>query len=45
MGYDLHITRQENWFDEDNSQQISFDEWTQVLSNDKDMRLDNFAEF
>lgn len=45
MGYELHITRQENWFDDDSSQQISFDEWIQVLSNDKDMRLDNFAEF
>lgn len=44
MGYDLHITRQENWFDENSSRQISFDEWTQFLANDKDMRLDNFAE-
>jgi hypothetical protein len=44
MGYELHITRQENWFDEDDSRQISFDEWTQILADDKEMRLDNFAE-
>jgi len=44
MGYELNITRQENWFDEDDSQQISLDEWMQILSNDKEMRLDGFAE-
>ena len=44
MGYDIHITRQENWFDEDDTRQISFDEWKNILSNDNEMRLDGFAE-
>ncbi|MGB3007882.1 MAG: hypothetical protein WBC06_15315 [Chitinophagaceae bacterium] len=44
MGYELHITRKANWFDEDDSRQISFDEWTQILVDDKEMRLDGFAE-
>ena len=44
MGYELHITKQENWFDDDDSRQISFDEWMQILADDKEMRLDNFAE-
>lgn len=44
MGYELHITRQENWFDEEDSNQISFDEWIKILDEDKEMRLDNLAE-
>jgi hypothetical protein len=44
MGYDLHITRQENWFDEDNSKIISLQEWKHLVANDPEMRLDNFAE-
>jgi hypothetical protein len=44
MGYELHITRQKNWFDEDEFLQITFEEWTQILNNDKTMRLDGFAE-
>jgi hypothetical protein len=44
MGYELHITRQENWFDEDNSRRIPFEEWTQILADDKEMRLDGVAE-
>ena len=44
MGYELHITRKENWFDEEGSLQISIDEWYQLLSDDKEMRLDGFAE-
>ena len=44
MGYDLHITRQENWFDEDNNKKISLDEWKGFLLADLEMRLDNFAE-
>lgn len=44
MGYEVHITRQENWFDEDDSREISFYEWTQILAHDNEMRLDNFAE-
>ena len=44
MGYDLHITRQENWFDEDDTRQISFEEWKDILSSDNEIRLDGFAE-
>jgi hypothetical protein len=44
MSYDIHITRQENWFEEDNTKKISLKEWTELLSNDSEMRLDNFAE-
>ncbi|HMR81749.1 MAG TPA: hypothetical protein PKE30_01405 [Niabella sp.] len=44
MGYDIHITRQENWFDEDESKKISLDEWKDFLLNDAEMRLANFAE-
>ena len=44
MGYDIHITRQENWFDEDGTRQISIDEWKSILSSDNEMRLDGFAE-
>jgi hypothetical protein len=44
MGYDIHITRQENWFDEDSTRQISSNEWESILSSDNEMRLDGFAE-
>lgn len=44
MGYDIHITRQENWFDQNNTKKISLDEWTAYVGNDPEMRLDNFAE-
>jgi hypothetical protein len=43
MGYDIHITRKENWFDDDGLN-ISIDEWKGVVNNDSEMRLDNFAE-
>lgn len=44
MGYDIHITRQENWYDEDESNQITFIEWEAYIESDPEMRLDNFAE-
>ena len=44
MGYNIHITRKENWFDEDVSNNISLTEWTNYLTTDKEMRLENFAE-
>ncbi len=44
MGYDVHITRKENWFDEDGSDNISVTEWTEYIKRDSEMRLDNFAE-
>ncbi|MBS1511593.1 MAG: hypothetical protein JST86_12175 [Bacteroidetes bacterium] len=44
MGYDIYITRQDNWYDEDMSKQISLAEWTNYITRDTEMRLDNFAE-
>ena len=43
MGYDVHITRKENWFEE-TGPEISLDEWVAYVSGDPEMRLDNFAE-
>jgi hypothetical protein len=43
MGYDLHITRKENWFDEDDSNEIKLADWTDYIKSDKEMRLDNQA--
>jgi hypothetical protein len=43
MGYDVHITRKENWW-EDNGPEISLDEWISVVTGDRDMRLDGYAE-
>ena len=44
MGYDIHITRQENWYDDDKSLQITLGEWKEYVDSDPEMRLDNFAE-
>jgi hypothetical protein len=43
MGYDIHITRKENWFDENDSNEIKLTEWTDYIKSDKEMRLDNQA--
>ncbi|VWD56671.1 hypothetical protein [Burkholderia contaminans] len=42
MGYDVHITRKENWFDE-SGPRIDIDEWKTVVLSDPDMRLDGYA--
>jgi len=42
MGYDVHITRKENWFDE-SGPRIDIDEWEAVVLSDPDMRLDGYA--
>jgi hypothetical protein len=42
MGYDVHITRKENWFNE-NGLQIDIDEWKALVLSDPDMRLDGYA--
>ena len=44
MGYDIHITRQGNWYDEELVLQISPDEWKDYIKRDPEMRIDNFAE-
>lgn len=43
MGYDVHITRRQNWFDEDGPA-ISIDEWLKVVASDPEMRMDGHAE-
>ena len=43
MGYEVHITRKEYFFDEE-GEQISFEEWENYIANDNEMRLDGFAE-
>jgi hypothetical protein len=44
MGYDVHITRKDNWYDDDNASEISLKEWNDYVSNDPDFRVDNFAQ-
>lgn len=43
MGYDVHITRKENWFDENDSNEITLTEWTDYIKSDHEMRLNNQA--
>ncbi|WP_321890312.1 hypothetical protein [Paraburkholderia bannensis] len=42
MGYNVHITRRENWFDE-RGPEIDINEWKALLLSDPDMRLDGYA--
>jgi hypothetical protein len=42
MGYDVHITRKENWFDD--GPEISLHEWKTFIDTDEEMRLDGYAE-
>jgi len=42
MGYDVHITRKGNWFDQSRPK-ISIDEWKALVLSDPDMRLDGYA--
>jgi hypothetical protein len=44
MGYDLHITRQENYYDDNDAYKIQLDEWKELVANDPDMQLDGFAD-
>jgi hypothetical protein len=44
MGYNLYITRRENWFDDDEPNSISLTEWADYLKVDNEIRSDNFAE-
>ncbi len=43
MGHDIHITRKENWFDEEGPE-ITLQEWADYVKSDPEMRLDGFAE-
>ncbi len=42
MGYDVHITRADEWFDSEESP-ISIDEWLAYVQRDGSMRLDGQA--
>jgi hypothetical protein len=42
MGYEVHITRKENWFDD--GPDITLEEWLDVVQSDAEMRLDGHAE-
>jgi hypothetical protein len=44
MGYDIHITRKRDWFDEDDSSEIKLTEWMDYVQSDSEMKLDNYAE-
>ena len=44
MGYDVHIVRNNEWWDEDDGGGISFEEWETYLDSDPTMRMDGFAE-
>lgn len=43
MGYDVHITRRDEWYDEDGPI-ISRSEWLAYVSSDPEMRADGYAE-
>ena len=44
MGYELHIVRNDEWWDDDAGGGISFDEWSFLMDADDSMRMDGFAE-
>lgn len=44
MGYNLHITRKENWYDKQEPKDITLEEWKDYIKSDSEMRMDNFAE-
>ncbi len=43
MGYDIHITRKAEWFDEQGND-ITLDEWLEFVNSSSDMRLDGYAQ-
>jgi hypothetical protein len=42
VGYELHITRKQTWFDD--GPEITLDEWISLVRSDVEMRLDGYAE-
>jgi hypothetical protein len=42
MGYDVHITRKTDWFDDEPA--IPLEEWLSTVAADPEMRLDGYAE-
>lgn len=43
MGYNLYITRRENWLEEE-TDAIAAEEWLDLVRADPEMRLDGYAE-
>lgn len=43
MGYEVHITRKAEWFEEEGPE-ITIEEWKNYVVSDPEMRLDGFAE-
>ena len=43
MGYDVHITRKNEWYSEE-GEEITLDEWKEFVNSSSDMRMDGFAE-
>ncbi len=43
MGYDVHITRKDDWSDAE-GEEISVEEWLHYVGSDKSMRLDGEAQ-
>ena len=43
MGYDLHITRVDEWVEAETNP-ITLDEWRNYVENDPEMRMDGYAE-
>jgi len=43
MGYEVHVTRKDAWFDDDGPA-ISLEEWLAYVSSDREMRADGYAE-
>ena len=43
MGYEIHITRKNEWSDEDGPE-ISLEDWKAYIASDPEMRLDGYAE-
>lgn len=42
MGYDLHVTRADDWTESESSP-ITLNEWLAYVQEDPEMRLDNVA--
>jgi len=43
MGYDIHVTRRQNWSDKE-GEDISLPEWLDLVRTDPELRLDGYAE-
>lgn len=44
MGYNLYITRQQNWFDEVDDQMISMEEWIEYVHYDPSLSFETFTK-